>query len=202
MCIRDRLDIDVNAVNDVPVATANTVTTNEDTPYTFSAGDFTFTDVESDALVSVTITNQSLAGGTLQLSGVTVNNGDTIAAAQIANLVYTPAGNANGAPLATFDFTVNDAGLGAVSAQLDIDVNAVNDVPVASANTVTTNEDTPYTFSAGDFTFTDVESDALVSVTISNQSLAGGTLQLSGVTVNNGDTVTAAQIANLSLIHI
>ena len=139
-------------------------------------GTFTFTDVESDSLVSVTITNQSLAGGTLELSGVTVNNGDTITAAQIANLVYTPVGDANGAPLATFDFHGQRRRLGVVAAQMDIDITPVNDVPVATVNTVSTTEDTAYTFAAGDFTFTDVESDSLVSVTITNQSLAGGTL--------------------------
>ena len=47
------MDIDVTPVNDVPVATINTVSTTEDTPYTFASGDFTFTDVESDALVVV-----------------------------------------------------------------------------------------------------------------------------------------------------
>jgi len=192
-----QMDIDITAVNDVPVATVNTVSTGEDTAYTFASGDFTFTDVESDSLVSVTITNQSLAGGTLELGGFTVNNGDTITAAQIGTLVYTPANHANGAPLATFDFTVNDAGLGVVAAQMDVDITAVNDVPVATANTVSTSEDTAYTFNSGDFTFTDVESDSLVSVTITNQSLAGGTLELGGLTVNNGDTITAAQIGTL-----
>ena len=50
-------------------------------------------------------------------------------------------GDANGAPLATFDFTVNDAGLGVVAAQMDIDITPVNDVPVATVNTVSTTED-------------------------------------------------------------
>ena len=85
----------------------------------------------------------------MELSSVTVNNGDTITAAQIANLVYTPVGDANGAPLATFDFTVNDAGLGVVAAQMDIDITPVNDLPVATVNTVSTTEDTAYTFAAG-----------------------------------------------------
>ena len=136
-----QMDIDITPVNDVPVATVNTVSTTEDNGLHLRRGDFTFIDVESDSLVSVTITNQSLAGGTLELSGVTVNNGDTITAAQIANLVYTPVGDANGAPLATFDFTVNDAGLGVVAAQMDIDITPVNDVPVATVNTVSTTED-------------------------------------------------------------
>ena len=47
-------------------------------------------------------------------------------AAQVANLVYTPGAHANGAPLATFDFTVNDADLGVTAGTLTIDVDAVN----------------------------------------------------------------------------
>ena len=122
--------ITITAVNDVPVASANTVNTNEDTAYTFVAGDFTFSDVESDALLSVTISNLNLSGGSLTHSGgITVTNGTTLSTAGIATLVYTPANNASGAPLATFDFTVNDVGAGIVSAQMDINVSAVNDAP-------------------------------------------------------------------------
>jgi hypothetical protein len=122
------------AVNDVPVAIANTVSTVEDTTYSFNLSDFTFSDADGDALVSVTINNQSLTGGTLQLSGVTVNNGDTILAVDIANLVYTPANEASGAPLASFDFTVNDASAGVVAAQMTIDVTAVNDAPLITSD--------------------------------------------------------------------
>ena len=44
------MDIDITPVNDVPVATVNMVSTaRKTTAYTFAAGDFTFTDVESDA---------------------------------------------------------------------------------------------------------------------------------------------------------
>ena len=59
-------------------------------------------------------------------------------AADLATLMYTPAADATGSPLASFDFTVNDAGAGVVAAQMSINVTAVNDVPVATANTVTT----------------------------------------------------------------
>ena len=194
-----QMSITVTAVNDVPVATANTVTTTEDTAYSFSAADFTFTDTEGNALVSATISNLNLNGGTLSHSGgVAVNSGDTLTAAELDTLVYTPAGNATGSPLATFDFTVNDAGAGVVAAQMSITVTAVNDVPVATANTVTTTEDTAYSFSAADFTFTDTEGNALVSATISNLNLNGGTLSHSGgVAVNSGDTLTAAELDTL-----
>ena len=112
-------------VNDVPVATANIVSTQENTAYNFAAGDFTLSDTEGDNLVSATITNLALGGGTLTYSGGTpLNGGDTLTAAQLDTLVYTPPANITGSPLATFDFTVNDLGLGTVAAQMDIDVTA------------------------------------------------------------------------------
>ena len=112
-------------VNEVPVATANTVTTNINNAYNFAATDFTFTDSEGDSLVSATITKLSLGGGTLTYSGsTTLNSGDTLTASQLDTLVYTPAANITGSPLATFDFTVNDVDAGAVAAQMDIDVTA------------------------------------------------------------------------------
>ncbi len=160
---------------------------------------FTFThDTEGDALVSARLSNLSLASGTLTHSGGTVvNNGDTLTAAELNTLIYTPAADATGSPLATFDFTVNDAGAGVVAAQMGVNVTAVNDIPVATANTVSTAEDTAYTFSVADFTFTDTEGDALVSARLSNLSLASGTLTHSGGTVvNNGDTLTAAEGAD------
>ena len=194
-----QMGINVTAVNDVPVATANTVSTTEDVAYSFASTDFTFTDAEGDSLVSATISNLNLAGGTLTHSGgVAVNSGDTLTAAELDTLVYTPAGNATGTPLATFDFTVNDAGAGVVAAQMGINVTAVNDVPVATANTVSTTEDVAYSFASTDFTFTDAEGDSLVSATISNLNLAGGTLTHSGgVAVNSGDTLTAAELDTL-----
>ena len=89
----------------------------------------TFTDSEGDSLVSATITNLSLGGGTLTYSGSTaLTSGDTLTAAQLGTLVYTPPVNVTGvtgSPLTTFDFTVNDLmGDGTVSAQMDIDVTA------------------------------------------------------------------------------
>jgi VCBS repeat-containing protein len=193
------MSINVTAVNDVPVAIASTVSTTEDNAYAFSTVDFTYFDTEGDVLVSATITNLSLAGGTLTHSGgTTVNSGDTLSAAELNTLVYTPASNANGTPLATFDFTVNDTGIGVTAAQMSINVTSANDVPVAIASTVSTTEDNAYAFSTVDFTYFDTEGDVLVSATLTNLSLAGGTLtHSSGTTVNSGDTLTAAQLNTL-----
>ncbi len=194
--------ITVEPVNDVPVATGGAVSVSEDTALLFTAGDFGFTDVEGDALASVTLTNLNLAGGTLTHSGgtVAVTDGMTVTAAELAGLTYVPAANYHGP--AGFDFTVNDAGAGTIAAAMAITVEPVNDVPVATGGAVSVSEDTALLFTAGDFGFTDVEGDALASVTLTNLNLAGGTLTHSGgtVAVTDGMTVTAAELAGLTYV--
>ena len=54
---------------------------------------------------------------------------------------------------------------------MTVDVDAVNDAPTASDNTVTTNEDTDHTFAASEFGFTDVDGDSLDHVTIETYHL-------------------------------
>ena len=117
-CVRQRM------------ATPNTVTGTEDTQFTFAGGDFTFTDVESDALTRVEITTLP-AAGTLKLSGSAVTALDKITVADIGNLTFDPAANANGSPYTTFTFKV-EAGAGSWSvaaATMTIDVTAVDDGP-------------------------------------------------------------------------
>ena len=76
---------------------------------------------------------------------------------------FTPAANANGAAYASFTFQVQDDG-GTANGGVDLDptpntmtvnVTAVNDAPAGTDKTVTTLEDTAYTFAAADFGFTD-----------------------------------------------
>ena len=198
----------VTAVNDAPVALTSQVTTNEDTAKTFNASDFSFSDVESNSLGSITVSSLSLATGdtlTVNLGAgpVTVTSGMTILATQLTSLRYTPLANANGSARSSFTFTVNDDDSGTVGATLTIDVSAVNDGPAAQASQVTTNEDTAKTFSAADFPFTDLESNSLVSITVSSLLLASGdTLKVNQgaglVSVTNGMTITTAQIPSLT----
>ena len=101
------MTVDVTAVNDAPTASNNTVTTNEDTDHTFAASEFGFTDVDGDSLDHVTIETLP-SNGTLLLSGSAVSAGDEISAANITNLVFRPAANANGSGYGSFTFSVND----------------------------------------------------------------------------------------------
>ena len=142
------MTVDVTAVNDAPTASNNTVTTNEDTDHTFSASEFGFTDVDGDSLDHVSIETLP-SNGTLLLSGVAISAGDQISAANISNLVFRPAANANGASYDTFTFTVNDGTTDSASSYtMTVDVTAVNDAPTISA--VTLNDFTEDSTSAGD----------------------------------------------------
>src|SRR6185295_4156795 len=113
--------ITVAAVDDAPVANAQAVVTDEDTAkaITLSA-----TDAEGSPLTYTVVAPP--AHGTL--SGTA------------PALTYTPAANYNGPD--SFTFRANDGTLDSTVATVSIAVTAVNDAPVASSETVTTDEDT------------------------------------------------------------
>ena len=106
--------------------------------------------------------------------GVVSRQTDLIVTVGTVPTITLRATNTSGLARGTFNFTVNDAGMGIVSAPMTINVTAVNDVLVAQPRTVTTNEDTAKTFAYSDFPVTDVEGNGLVSITVSGLSLAAG----------------------------
>ena len=102
--------------NTAPTGADKRVETAEDTDYTFSSADFTFTDTDTgDSLASVKIVTLPASGtGTLTLSGTAIPSTDlpkTVPAADLGNLKYSPPANANVGTIGnfvTFDFKVND----------------------------------------------------------------------------------------------
>jgi len=86
-------------INDAPDGADATLTINEDVPYTFAAADFGFNDADTatgpDSLSAVIISSLPTAG-TLELGGIAVAAGDSVSAANIGQLVFTPAQDANG----------------------------------------------------------------------------------------------------------
>ena len=156
------------AGNHAPAGTDKTVTSSEDTPYTFAASDFGFSDPNdspANNLSSVKVTTLP-AAGTLKLDGTAVNAGDFVSAADLAanKLTYDPAANACGAGYASFTFQVQDDG-GTANSGVDTDqspntitinVNCVNDAPTNIAltnNSVA--ENTPQGTDVGDLSSTD-----------------------------------------------
>ena len=116
--------ITVNSVNDAPSGANKTVTTNENTAFTFAAADFGFTDPNdspANTLLAVKIATLP-ALGTLTNNGSPVTAGASISVADLNGglLVFTPATNASGSPFTTFTFQVQDAG-GTASTGVDLD---------------------------------------------------------------------------------
>ncbi|MHA6316122.1 Ig-like domain-containing protein, partial [Altererythrobacter sp. CAU 1778] len=152
----------VAPVNDPPVATNDTATTNEDTPVNIAvlAND---SDVDGDPL---TVTAATSPDGT-----VTINPDGTI--------TFVPNPNFNGT--ATITYTISDGNGGTDTATVAVTVNPVNDVPVAANDTATTAEDTPVTIPvlAND---TDADGNPLTVV--------GATSPNGTVTINPDGTIT------------
>ncbi|MCB0969416.1 MAG: cadherin-like domain-containing protein, partial [Ilumatobacter sp.] len=191
------ITFDVTAVDDPPTGADNTITTDEDTAYTFSASDFGFSDVDSDTFAAVRI--DSVPGaGSLELNGVAVANGDVVDAADIGLLVFTPGADDNGSGYASFTFSVKDSAgtFDTTPRTITVDVTPVDDPPTGADKTITTNEDTAHIFSASDFGFSDVDGDTLAAVRIDTVPGAGS-LTLNGVAVAATDVVAATDIGLL-----
>ncbi len=116
------ISIMVTAINDAPLATAHSATTAEDTPIPITLAG---TDPDRDSLTFSVVTAPAHGA----LTGTA------------PNLTYSPAANFNGSD--SFTFRVNDGKVNSATATISITVTAVNDAPLATANSVTTAEDTP-----------------------------------------------------------
>ncbi|MEE3234666.1 MAG: FG-GAP-like repeat-containing protein [Candidatus Latescibacterota bacterium] len=148
----------VNAVNDAPVPTAQSVSVNEDTQLSITLAG---TDPEGNNITAYALASNP-SKGTASLSGNTVT--------------YTPSSNFNGSD--SFTFTTSDANATSSAATVSITVNAVNDTPVATSRSVSVEEDvqSPITL-----TGSDIDGDNLTYALASSPSK--GTASLSGNTV-------------------
>ena len=147
----ETIDVTVSYLNEPPVSSNSSVTTDEDTTVTFGLSDFPFTDAEGDGIVEVEITTLP-SEGSLLLNGVAVSAGDQISAADITagNLTFEPAANSDADP--SFTFRVSDGGHFSVTpATMSIAVNAVADAPsLTVTDAVADNSVFQSTFETGD----------------------------------------------------
>ncbi|WP_446697402.1 tandem-95 repeat protein [Vibrio artabrorum] len=172
------LDVTVTAVNDLSVIYDHNYTINEDGSLTFTDEQLLAgaTDIDGDDL-SVESVNYE---GT---DGVFTDNGD-------GTYTFAPNENFNG----NVDLTYNVSdGTDVVSANIDVQVVPINDVPVAGATTYSVEED-------GSITLSDAQllansSDVEGEVFVSNVSYSG----TDGVFTDNGDgTYTFAPNENFN----
>lgn len=144
------VNITVKPVNDIPVANNQNVTTLEDTkvPIVLSGSD-----TEGSKLSFVLLTKPTL--GTL--------------VGTAPNLTYVPNAHANGNDF--FTFMVNDGSANSTAGRINISITAVNDAPVATAQTKTVSAGGKLTLVLAG---TDVDKDALTYTVMSKP--AKGTL--------------------------
>ncbi|MBX3680413.1 MAG: DUF4347 domain-containing protein, partial [Rhodocyclaceae bacterium] len=139
----DTVAITVNAVNDAPAGADKTLSTAEDTVYTFARADFGFSDVDGNSLLRVWVDTLPTVGS-LKFNGSTFAAGNWIAATDIdlGLFTYTPAANGSGTSYASFTFRVTDDG-GTANGGVDTDPSAntitfnvtpVNDAPVITSD--------------------------------------------------------------------
>jgi hypothetical protein len=160
------INLSITAVNDLPVANARAASTAEDTPVAVT---LTGTDVEGSSLTYLIGTPP--AKGTLSGSP--------------PNVIYTPALNASGPD--SFTFQVRDGAANSAPATVSLSVSAVNDVPVANAQTATTAKNKAVAIL---LTGTDVEGSALTYTVLSSpaKGLLSGSAPNLTYTPNSGIT--------------
>ncbi len=149
------VSITVEPANDAPAATAQSVSTAEDTPTVITLAG---SDVDGDEL-TFALADQP-THGTVSLSGDEVT--------------YTPAADYAGDD--SFTFTVDDGTATSAPATVSIDVTPVNDEPTATAQSVSTAEDTPTVIT---LTGADVDIDDELTFALVDQP-SHGSVSLSG----------------------
>jgi len=157
------VNVNVAAVNDAPVAGTDTVNATEDTPLVLAAATLLGNDTDADN-DSLTITSvQGAKHGSVALSS--------------GNVVFTPDANYNGP--ASFTYTVSDGQGATTTGTVNVNVAAVNDAPVAGADTVNATEDTPLVLAAATLLGNDTDADNDSLTITSVQGATHGTVALS-----------------------
>ena len=162
--------VTVSAVNDAPVAVNDVARTNEDTPVT----------------VAVLTNDSDPDGDPLTISAASALNG-TVVVNPDGTIIYTPRANFNGTD--TITYTISDGKGGTSTATVTVTVDPVNDPPVATNDTATTNEDAPVTIAVlGNDA--DIDGDPL---TVISASAPNGT-----VVINPDGTITYTPTLNFN----
>ncbi|MEI8324708.1 MAG: cadherin-like domain-containing protein [Betaproteobacteria bacterium] len=206
------------AVNDAPVAAADDATTLEDTPLVLSPSQLLANDSDVDVATD---------GQTLALSGVFGASHGGVSLLANGDVQFTPDANYHGN--AQFSYTVSDGFGGAATANVNVNVLAQNDNPVALGESLPGTQDTSMQIAAATLLANDSDVDtatdgqvlSLLSVagathgTVSLLTLADGTQQVSFVpdanyhghaqfsyTVSDGTGGSASAVASLSIAAV
>ena len=174
------LSFTVDAVNDAPVAVADTLNATEDTVASFAPSLLLGNDTDAD-------------GDTLTVQDVQSVSGGTVALDSAGNIVFTPAANFNGP--ATFTYRVTDGTAISAAATVTVNVAAVNDAAtITGTSTGSVTEEGPLTTS-GDLDVSDVDSGEAVFRTPASLQGSYGTFTFNSTTGAWGYTLDNANPA-------
>ncbi|MEQ1727785.1 MAG: Ig-like domain-containing protein, partial [Vicinamibacterales bacterium] len=174
--------IHVIPVNDAPVATDNAYTADEDT--FFMSGDLIAEDtgagVDSDADGDTLTVTELVVNGVTHAADewIVIPNSGRLYVGANGSFNFMPAANFNGT-VPTVTYTITDGNGETATANLDITINPVEDIPQPTALAIYTNEDVAYT--TGQLHAFDP--DAGTTLTYA----AGGTAPTNGTVVINTD---------------
>ncbi len=161
------LTITVTAVNDAPVAIADTASVEEDSILTVDVVS-NDTDIDQDPLTLSFVNPNGSGTAAINADGVSID--------------YTPAADFNGTEVITY--TVSDGELSDATGILTITVTAVNDAPVAIADTATVLEDSALTNIDVISNDTDVEGDTLTLITATPDGSGTAAVNADGISVD------------------
>jgi len=161
-----KVDVTVLAVNDQPYASADTITINEDS---LAYIDVLSNDSDIDGDI-ITITGAILTSGK---GAVHVNN-----VGENTNLRFSPVLNDSG--LATILYTISDGHNGSASAEVNVNIHAVNDLPIAVEDHFEMFEDSVVSINV---TQNDIDLDgdelSITKASIEGPYIGSGTVKLS-----------------------
>jgi large repetitive protein len=158
------ISLNIVAANDVPVATPDIASTNEDTAVTIDV-------VKASDPLGTSGKDTDNDGDTLAITGATVPASEGTVTIVGNQLVFTPALNFNG--IATISYTISDGKGGTANSTAIVTVNAANDAPVAANDTTITSEDTPVTIAVRG-NDSDVDGDTFSVNTVNGQPINVG----------------------------
>ncbi|WP_461521653.1 DUF2341 domain-containing protein, partial [Porticoccus sp.] len=198
--------ITVNAVNNAPVLTGDlAATVAEAGSYTLTATDLGYTDPD-DVDAGVTFSASSFSNGKLQVSGV---DASSFTGTQLTAGVVTFVHDGSETTSAAFDINVDDGDEDSstpTDSTFNFTVTPVNDAPAGADKTVTTNEDTDYTFASVDFGYSDSNdspANDLLNVIIT-AAPANGTLYVDSNNdglVSGGEALADAAVVSITDIN-
>ena len=193
------VSVDVQNVNDLPVATGETATIAEDNTLN----------------LNVLSNDSDVDGDTLSVASVSASVGSASVASN-GNVIYTPPADYFG-PV-TISYTVSDGNGGSDDASISLTVTSVNDAPVANSDSYGTSEDQTVTISVLN-NDVDVENDNLnisqISVDVGSLTANGNNTYLytpvdnfnGNVTINysitdgNGSTANATSTITVASVN-